>query len=76
MPIIATELEGMLKSAFPDAVITVTDLAGDNDHFQVKIKSQAFRGKSRVMQHKAVYEALQGKAGGDIHALSIITEAA
>jgi len=44
-------LEGFLSEAFPDAEITLTDLAGDNDHWQAEIISEQFRGKTRVMQH-------------------------
>ena len=72
MPIESSELEMLLKSGFPDADVTVLDMAGDKDHYQVKITAAAFAGKSRVMQHKMVYEALGAKRS-DIHALSIIT---
>lgn len=68
-------LEGFLRDAFPDAEIVLTDLAGDNDHWQVEIVSSAFAGKSRVMQHQMVYKALKGKMGGELHALALKTRA-
>ena len=71
----AAEIESHIKEAFPDAEITLTDLAGDNNHFAVKIASSAFQGQSRVQQHKLVYTALQGKMGGVLHALSLQTVA-
>ena len=66
-------LEAYLREAFPDARITLTDLAGDNDHWQAEIVSEAFRGKSRVVQHQLVYAALKGRMGGALHALALTT---
>ena len=50
------------------------DLAGDNDHWAAKVIAPQFAGKSRVQQHKLVYEALDGKMGGVLHALQLTTE--
>lgn len=68
-------LEGFLTEAFPDAEITLTDLAGDNDHWQAEIVSPQFQGKTRVAQHQMVYAALKGKMGGELHALALKTRA-
>jgi stress-induced morphogen len=70
-----SEIEALIKSAFPDAVITIEDLAGDNDHFAATVVSEAFRGLSRVRQHQSVYAALQGRMGGALHALALTTSA-
>lgn len=68
-------LEGFLKEAFPTAEITLTDLAGDNDHWQAEIVAEEFAGKTRVAQHQMVYAALKGKMGGELHALALKTKA-
>ena len=68
-------LESFLTEAFPDAEITLTDLAGDNDHWQAEIVSPQFQGKTRVAQHQMVYAALKGKMGGELHALALKTRA-
>jgi stress-induced morphogen len=68
-------LEAYLREAFPDAAITLTDLAGDNDHWSAEIVSEQFRGKSRVSQHQLVYAALKGRMGGALHALALSTRA-
>ncbi|MEM9055158.1 MAG: BolA family transcriptional regulator [Pseudomonadota bacterium] len=68
-------LEGFLTEAFPDAEIILTDLAGDNDHWQAEIISEQFRGKTRVAQHQMVYAALKGTMGGELHALALKTRA-
>ena len=75
MPMSATEIETMIKQAFPDAEVTMTALADDNDHWSAMVKSSAFKGKSRVQQHQMVYAALQGRMGGVLHALSLQTAA-
>ena len=68
-------LEGFLTEAFPESEIVLTDLAGDNDHWQAEIVSEQFRGKTRVAQHQMVYAALKGKMGGELHALALKTKA-
>ncbi len=75
MPMSAAEIEGMIKSALPDAEVEIRDLAGDGDHYAAHVVSPAFTGKSRVQQHKMVYEALGGKMGGVLHALQLTTQA-
>jgi len=69
----ASEIETMIKAAFPDAVIEIKDLAGDGDHYSATVISEAFRGKTRVAQHQMVYAALQGNMGGVLHALALTT---
>ena len=69
----ASVIERMIKEALPDAEIVIDDLRGDGDHYSAKITSSAFEGKSRVQQHKMVYDALQGKMGGELHALALQT---
>lgn len=67
------ELETLLRVGFPDADITIHDLAGDGDHYRAIIRSAAFEGKSRVAQHQMVYAALGGRMGGALHALALDT---
>ena len=69
----AAEIEALIKAALPDATVEIRDLAGDGDHYQALVTSAAFSGKSRVQQHKLVYEALGGRMGGELHALQLST---
>jgi stress-induced morphogen len=71
----AAEIEALIKSALPDAEVTIEDLAGDGDHYAAKVVSASFRGISRVKQHQIVYAALQGRMGGVLHALALQTAA-
>jgi stress-induced morphogen len=75
MPISQHDLEARLRAAFPDAEITVQDLAGDGEHWRARIVSPVFKGLTRVRQHKLVYDALGGSVGGEIHALALETAA-
>ena len=67
------EIKNLIKEAMPDAEITIQDLAGDNNHYSATIKSNLFRGKSKIEQHKLVYKALKGKMGNELHALALNT---
>lgn len=67
------EIERMIREAIPDARVEIRDLAGDGDHYAATVVSEAFRGKTRVAQHKMVYDALEGRLGGQLHALALST---
>ncbi|GLT01911.1 ATP-binding protein [Sphingobium jiangsuense] len=73
MPMAADDIAGLIREAIPDAVVEITDLAGDGDHYAAKVISESFRGLSRVRQHQAVYAALGGRMGGVLHALQLTT---
>jgi stress-induced morphogen len=70
-----SDIEGLLREAFPDAEIELVDTVGDGDHWKAVIASSAFAGKSRVAQHQMVYAALKGRMGGVLHALALETKA-
>lgn len=71
-----TELEAILRAAFPDAsVLTLQDLTGTKDHYQATIVAPAFEGLSRIKQHQAVYRALGDLMKGPVHALALNTAA-
>ncbi len=69
------EIEDLIKQAIPDAQVTIEDLRGDGDHYAAYVVSPAFKGKTRVQQHQMVYQALQGRMGGELHALALQTSA-
>lgn len=73
MPMSAAEIEEAILAALPGAKVELTDLAGDNDHWAVKVTAPQFAGLSRVKQHKLVYDALGGRMGGVLHALQVTT---
>ena len=73
MAMAAGEIEKLIKDAIPGAQVTINDLAGDGDHYRLTIEAHEFAGKTRVQQHRMVYDALQGRMGGDLHALALVT---
>ncbi|MFP6699186.1 MAG: BolA family transcriptional regulator [Alphaproteobacteria bacterium] len=69
----AAEIEKLIKEGIADAKVTIEDLRGDGDHYAAMVVSAEFEGKSRVQQHQMVYQALQGRMGGQLHALALQT---
>ena len=67
------EIENLIKEAIPDAIVNIQDLAGDGNHYSATITSSLFKGKSKIEQHKIVYNSLKGKMGNELHALAIKT---
>ncbi|KPQ08570.1 MAG: Stress-induced morphogen (activity unknown) [Rhodobacteraceae bacterium HLUCCA12] len=78
MAITAEQLETLLRESFPQGKVTITDLAGDGNHYAAEIIDESFRGLNRVQQQRAVYAALKGKmdgSQGELHALALTTKA-
>ena len=74
----AQEIEDLLRETFPDAMISIRDLAGDGNHYAAEVIDESFRGQNRVQQQRAVYAALKGKMDGpdgELHALALTTKA-
>jgi stress-induced morphogen len=71
----ADDIERLIRTAIPDADVTVTDLAGDGDHYSARVVSPSFAGMTRIQQHQKVYAALGGRVGGELHALQLQTAA-
>ena len=68
------EIEKLIKEAMPEATVVIQDLAGDGNHYSATITSSQFSGKSKIDQHKMVYNSLKGKMGNELHALAIKTK--
>jgi len=71
----ADHIKSLIESNIDGAVVTITDLRGDGDHYAAHIIAPAFKGIPRVKQHKLVYNALEGKMGNELHALAVQTAA-
>ena len=77
MAMLAQDIEVLILEAFPDAKVTITDLAGDGNHYAAEVIDESFRGKNRVQQQRAVYASLKGRmdgAHGELHALALTTK--
>ncbi len=74
----ARDIESLIRGSFPNAKITITDLAGDGNHWAAEVIDDSFKGMNRVQQQRAVYASLKGKmdgAHGELHALALTTKA-
>jgi stress-induced morphogen len=67
------EVRTRLVAGLPGAEVEVTDLTGTRDHYQARVVSSLFEGKSPIEQHRLVYGALGDAMQGAIHALALKT---
>ena len=74
MPLSKKDLEKHIKESIPDSIINIEDLRGDGDHYSATVISKSFVGKSKIEQHKMVYDSLKGKMGNELHALKLKTK--
>ena len=74
MPLSKEDLENYIKTGIPDATVTIEDLKGDGDHYSATVISKSFEGKTKIEQHKMVYDSLNGKMGNELHALMLKTK--
>ena len=73
MPMSAQQIKNFIEDALPDSKVEIEDLKGDGDHYSATVRSKSFLGKTRVEQHKMVYNSLKGKMGNELHALKLKT---
>tara|TARA_B100001029_G_C14987907_1_gene410161 strand:- start:530 stop:760 length:231 start_codon:yes stop_codon:yes gene_type:complete len=73
MPMSENLIKQFIMEAIPDCTVEIEDLQGDGDHYSAIVKSKSFSGKTRVEQHKMVYDAFKGKMGSELHALKLKT---
>lgn len=77
MPVAASEISRLIQQAFPEAKVTIRDLAGDGNHYAAEVVYAGFKGMNRVQQQRAVYAALEdimSGPNGDLHALALSTK--
>ena len=68
------EIQTLIQSSISNASVIIEDLRGDDNHYSATIVSKSFLGKSKIEQHKMVYDSLKGKMGNELHALMIKTK--
>jgi BolA protein len=80
--LVSAEIHDRLAAAFsPSALVVVDDSEshrghggyreGGQSHFNVMVRSDAFKGQSRVARHRAVHAALGADLMVRIHALAL-----
>jgi stress-induced morphogen len=68
------EIQRRIEAAIPGSRAEVEDYTGGGDHFRATVTAEAFAGRSRIEQHRLVYEIFGEEIGGAIHALSLKTK--
>ena len=71
----ADEIARRIEASIPGALAEVEDYTGGGDHFSATVPAAAFAGRSRIEQHRLVYDVFGSEIGGAIHALSLKTKA-
>lgn len=70
----AEDISQRIEASIPGARAEVEDYTGGGDHFRATVTATAFAGRSRIEQHRLVYEIFGAEIGGPIHALSLKTQ--
>jgi stress-induced morphogen len=70
----AEDISQRIEASIPGATADVEDYTGTGDHFRATVTATAFAGRSRIEQHRLVYEIFGAEIGGPIHALSLKTQ--
>lgn len=71
----SVDIKRRIETAIPGASAEVEDYTGGGDHFRATVTAEAFAGRSRIEQHRLVYEVFGAEIGAAIHALSLKTQA-
>lgn len=69
----AVDIQKLIEAGLPDATVEV--LGDDGQHFEARVISPSFAGKSLLAQHKMVYATLGDSFESALHALSLKTSA-
>lgn len=67
----ADDIKSWIKAGLPESQVVFVE--GDGRHFEAVVFCSAFNGKNRITRHRLVYDALGGRMGSDVHALSLKT---
>ncbi len=70
----AEDIKQRIETAIPGARADVEDYTGGGDHFRATVTANVFAGRSRIEQHRLVYDVFGNEIGGAIHALSLKTQ--
>lgn len=74
MAMTANEIQALIQEGIPNAIIEITDLRGDGEHYAVVVTAPEFAGMSRIQQHRMVQDSFKGQLGTTLHALQIHTK--
>jgi stress-induced morphogen len=68
-----SEIQRLILAALPGATVSVRDLTGGGDHYEIDIVSAAFEGMPTIQRHRLVHAPLREVLGGALHAVALRT---
>ncbi|NQY51696.1 MAG: BolA family transcriptional regulator [Piscirickettsiaceae bacterium] len=68
-----SKIKKLIKIGLPDATIEI--YSDDGQHFNAKVISPSFLGKTLIQQHRMIYNTLGDSFKNSLHALSLRTSA-
>jgi stress-induced morphogen len=68
------DIKQRIEDAIPGARAEVEDYTGGGDHFRATVTAAVFAERSRIEQHRLVYDVFGSEIGAAIHALSLKTQ--
>ncbi len=67
------DIRNRIQTALPGSTVSIRDMTGGGDHWEVIVISEAFAGLSQIKRHRMVYAPLNDVLGGELHALALRT---
>ena len=59
----AADIERLIREAFPGAVIEITDLAGDGNHYAASVTAEEFLGDLPGLADPGLYDRIADRLG-------------
>ena len=63
----------LILSKLSDAAVEVSDMTGTDDHLEILVASDKFKGKMLFEQHKMIMDILKDSLKEQVHAVKIKT---
>lgn len=67
------DLERLVSAALPGSAVTVTDMTGTRDHYEVRVVSSVFDGKPLIERHRVMHKIFEPYLNGPVHAVKYRT---
>lgn len=67
------EVKNLIESKLDGSHVEVSDMTGTQDHLEILVVSDEFKGKMRLAQHQIVMDILSESLKEKVHAVKIKT---
>ncbi len=66
-------VQQLLEEKIAPSIVEVGDMTGTNDHLEILVASDVFKGKTLLQQHRLVMDVLRASLDGPVHAVKLKT---